>query len=292
MSIMKLIMCKGLPGSGKSTWAKEVVASDPSFIRVNKDEIRIELGIDRSNFSREKEYAVVDRRDYLIREALASGKSVISDDTNFGRKHEPRLRELAKAAGAEFEIKDFTDVPVQTCIDRDARRDGDARVGEKVILGMAEANGIKIEEPVEKVEVDYSLPYCIICDLDGTLALKHEGRNIYDASTADLDHINDPVRATLLALEPMYSLIFMSGREDKYREPSVKFLDNCGWSSYPLYMRATGDFRKDSIVKRELFDAHIRGKYNVLFVLDDRDQVVKMWRELGLTCFQVAEGSF
>ncbi len=59
-----------------------------------------------------------------------------------------------------------------------------------------------------------------------------------------------------------------------------------------LHMRKTGDRRKDAIVKGELFDANVRGRYNVLLVLDDRDQVVKYWRSLGLNCWQVNEGAF
>lgn len=137
----KLIMCKGLPGSGKSTWAEEQVQKglkdgNPVF-RVNKDEIRIDLGLSRSNWTRESEYQVIDRRDHLISEALKKGWTVISDDTNFGRKHEPRLRELAKKYGAEFEINDsFLSVPLETCIERDKGRSGEARVGENVIRGM------------------------------------------------------------------------------------------------------------------------------------------------------------
>ena len=57
-------------------------------------------------------------------------------------------------------------------------------------------------------------------------------------------------------------------------------------------MRATGDPRKDSIVKREIFDREIRDRYRVVGVFDDREQVVQMWRALGLTVFQVAEGDF
>jgi hypothetical protein len=58
-------------------------------------------------------------------------------------------------------------------------------------------------------------------------------------------------------------------------------------------MRKTGDRRADNIVKRELFEARVRNKYNIDFVLDDRNQVVDMWRnELKLTCLQVAEGDF
>jgi hypothetical protein len=56
-------------------------------------------------------------------------------------------------------------------------------------------------------------------------------------------------------------------------------------------MRKDGDFRADNVVKQEILDAHI-DKDRVLFVLDDRQQVVDMWRRNGLTCFQVAEGNF
>lgn len=59
-----------------------------------------------------------------------------------------------------------------------------------------------------------------------------------------------------------------------------------------LYMRPEGDVRKDTEIKREIFDNYIRDKYRVLFVLDDRNSVVKMWRDLGLKCLQVAEGDF
>ena len=59
-----------------------------------------------------------------------------------------------------------------------------------------------------------------------------------------------------------------------------------------LFMRPTGDTRKDSILKKEIYDNHIKGKYNVKYVLDDRDSVVEMWREQGLTCLQVAPGDF
>ena len=57
-------------------------------------------------------------------------------------------------------------------------------------------------------------------------------------------------------------------------------------------MRKNGYNKKDSIVKKEIFDEYIKDKYYVEFILDDRNQVVDMWREMGLTCLQVAEGNF
>jgi hypothetical protein len=57
-------------------------------------------------------------------------------------------------------------------------------------------------------------------------------------------------------------------------------------------MRKSGDLRKDSIVKQEIYEQFILNQYNTAFVLDDRDQVVRVWRDLGLTCLQVVYGDF
>ncbi len=139
------------------------------------------------------------------------------------------------------------------------------------------------------------LPSAIICDLDGTLSLfeKKKHRGPYDASKADEDDVNEAVLATLFAMMSQdFKIIFMSGREDKFRPQTDTFLKKHNLDNLPLYMRRSGDTRKDWIVKGELLEAHIRGKYNVLFCLDDRDQVVKFYRELGLTVFQVNFGNF
>jgi hypothetical protein len=69
-------------------------------------------------------------------------------------------------------------------------------------------------------------------------------------------------------------------------------LEKHGIKAMALFMRKSGDYRKDSVVKKEIYERHIKEDFNVEFVLDDRDQVVKMWREQGLVCLQVAEGNF
>lgn len=296
----RLIFLRGLPGSGKTTWAKAQVEASAErhmdktvypVVRVNKDEIRIELGMNRKSYKREQEYAVVDRRDQRIAEALEAGRTVISDDTNFGKKHEPRLRALAAEYGADFEIKDFTDVPVEVCIERDLLREGDARVGEDVIWGMAEQYlGLQRPKPYEG---NPSLPPAIICDLDGTLALFKGLRGPFEYDKAAKDRVNEPVyRIISLFFTNGYNVLYVSGREDWGRFATEDFLRTNNCPPGPLLMRKSGDYRQDAIIKREIFDAEIRDKYNVKFVLDDRDQVVKMWRELGLTCLQVAEGQF
>jgi len=134
----------------------------------------------------------------------------------------------------------------------------------------------------------------IMCDLDGTISLLN-GRNPYKAETCNEDLVNEPVAKLVDAMYLKgYAIIFLSGREDKYRPQTEEFLSKAvECDNYLLFMRATGDYRKDSIVKRELFINNVQSKWNVLFALDDRQQVVDMWRdECELTCFQVAKGDF
>ena len=142
----------------------------------------------------------------------------------------------------------------------------------------------------------------IICDLDGTLALKHEDRDWYDSSTCALDNINEPVQLVLNMAQKYnlgnveFDIIFVSGRQEKDREPTQEFLEKYGFDECPLFMRTTDDFRNDTIIKKELYEENVKGNYEILFVLDDRNSekcpVVDMWRELGLPCFQVADGNF
>ena len=276
----KVIMTKGLPGSGKSTWAKKLIDKNPNqYKRINKDDLRAML--DNSKHSKDAEKFVLKIRNQIMLMALEEGKHVIIDDTNLHPKHERTIRELTKGI-AEVIIQDFTDVELEVCIKRDLNRLNS--VGEKVIRQMY--NDFLVPKP-EEIIIDPHLPHAIICDLDGTLALLN-GRSPYDASRCEHDILN-PVVASLIKNK---LVLLVSGREDKYREQTINFLDKHQINYEKLIMRETGDFRKDSIIKKEIFDTQIRGFYNIDFVLDDRNQVVEMWRQLGLICLQVAEGDF
>jgi len=140
-----------------------------------------------------------------------------------------------------------------------------------------------------------NLPKAILCDIDGTLAILGE-RNRYDPSSGE-DLLNYPI-ANILSVYTKQTvfpvvLILISGREEKYRDLTEKWLKKHGITHYQdFYMRKTNDFRKDFVIKKEIYEKFIKNKYAVLFVLEDRDQVVKMWRDEGLTCLQVAYGNF
>lgn len=277
---MKLIMTKGLPASGKTTWAKEYVLDHPGSVRVNKDELRQMLHAGK--WSKQNEQTIIAYRDQIVGTALSAGKTIIVDDTNLAPKHEETLRRIASAYNAEFEIKDFTEVSLEECIARDQKRAN--YVGEKVIKDMYNKY-LKPKPPV--IEYNELLQDVIICDLDGTLCLFGDA-NPYDRNFSE-DVPNHPVQQVL---DKVDKIVFLSGRSSKYFDVTRKWLDKQGFKKHPLFMRDEGDNRKDAIIKRELYDQHIKEKYNVNFVLDDRNQVVDLWRSLGLTCFQVADGDF
>jgi predicted kinase len=273
----------GLPASGKSTWAKAKVDKSPNAVkRVNKDELRAML--DNSYFSKGNEKFVLNIQDQIIKAALEEGKHVIVDNTHLAPKHEARIRELIKGL-AVLEIVDFRHVALETCIKRDLSRFNS--VGEKVIRDMynqfiAPPRNLK---PVHNPD----LPDAIICDLDGTLALIGD-RSPYDGASCEKDFVNEPVRSILQ--KSGNAIVFVSGREDKSKPQTLAWLEKHGISFDALHMRKSGDMRKDSIVKQEIYEEFILDKYNVAFVLDDRDQVVRVWRDLGLTCLQVDYGDF
>ena len=149
----------------------------------------------------------------------------------------------------------------------------------------------------------------IVCDLDGTLCdISHRThwvqvpsgvRKNWDAFFSEVpnDDVNEAVAEVLERFQDNYSVIFCSGRPERCRLDTMEWLHKhtnlfgADKSGALLYMRQDGDFRRDDIVKQEILDTYIE-KDRVLFVLDDRDQVVDMWRRNGLHCFQVAEGDF
>lgn len=132
----------------------------------------------------------------------------------------------------------------------------------------------------------------IIVDIDGTLALKGH-RSPFDWMRVGEDSVNEPIKWLVRSFKPNVAIIIFSGRDSICRDITEKWLGENGIPWNALYMRPEGDMRKDSIVKKELYDQYVKDNYEVIFVLDDRNQVVDMWRnELGLTCLQVAKGDF
>lgn len=323
--MLKITLTVGIPASGKSTWAKEEVKKNPEKVtRINRDDLRNMMS--NYHFSDSNEKLVTSAKTYMIREALRYGRDIVIDETNLNRRNFDDICKLVREMNLDCMVmeKPFY-IELDEAIARDAARVGSGCVGEDVVrkfwkkAGGAQHKHYKarveiIQRQTEqsvaatKPEVNNTLPFAIICDLDGTLSLfnskrsdgsvdvrHHDAhtRSPYDASKSDEDTLNEQVAAVVESLHKQgYSIVFCSGREDCYREQTERFLKKHLGFHYQLHMRKSGDMRKDSVVKEEIYHTHIAPYYNVFLVLDDRNQVVDFWRSKGLTCFQVAPGNF
>lgn len=275
-----VIVMRGLPASGKSTWCKDQIDKNPGkYKRISKDDLRAML--DNSRWSKANEKFILKTRDALIFLALQEGYHVLVDDTNLHSKHIETIKELVKGL-AVVEIKDFTHVSLEECIERDRKRPN--YVGEQVIRRMY--RDFLQTTPIPPI-YNYKLPNALLCDIDGTLALFD--RKAVSAYSRDFtkDTLNRAV--SILLHRANMTVILLTGRQEKDREQTELWLKMHDVPYEHLYMRQTDDKRSDYIVKRELYDNHIKDNYNILMVFDDRLQVCRLWYELGLPLFRVGD---
>jgi hypothetical protein len=142
------------------------------------------------------------------------------------------------------------------------------------------------------------LPGTFLVDLDGTVALRDETapgcRSWFDWARVAEDLPNTPVITVVQAVAAAgHHIVYLSGRSEVCRRAtSVWIAKHVGVAGEALHMRAHWDRRPDQIVKRELYERHVKPNYTVTAVFDDRAKVVRMWRALGLTVLQVADGNF
>jgi len=285
----KLIITVGLPASSKTTWAKKKVdKAGGGWKIVCMDDLRAML--DNGKYTKNNEKAMKSVRDVMVVSLLESGFNIIIADTNLSPKVQDKWRRLAKSMGVEFEKKSFLDISLETCIKRDLQRE--KSVGKDVIMRMYKDH-VKPLEYHRQYEPDDSLPQAILVDLDGTLAHNDGVRGWYDWKSVGLDSV-DPIVAEMVRMYHYrgFMVVIMSGRDAICREETSLWLKEYNIPCDRLFMRGEGDQRKDVIVKKELFFDNVADDYNVKFALDDRDQIVEGWRDIGLKCLQVAEGDF
>ena len=143
---------------------------------------------------------------------------------------------------------------------------------------------------------------CYVFDIDGTLAdCSHRIHNIekqpkdWDAFFAACGYDEPIPHIVSLAVtlhDADQNIVYVSGRSDQCKTETLNWLEAYELPDAPIYMRKAGDHRPDDIVKGELLDQLIADGFQPIMAFDDRDRVVKMWRERGIPCAQVAEGNF
>lgn len=297
----KLTILRGTSGSGKSTWARQQNA-----IVVSRDDLRVAFyGSDGPEYYEVKKELLREREDFIskveqatIRAALREGKDVISDNTHTMMKYVNRVAKVGWQEGAEVELKVF-EVPLITAQMRVRTR---AHMGGRDVPAEAikrqhdqlagSKNHVLIVPPeVKPYTGTPGKPLAFLFDLDGTAYHMNKKRGPYDHNV-DVDDPDEAVQDLIRYLSDQMVPIAMSGRVEKTRVMTEACLYRDMVPYDHLFMRADGDMRSDDIVKAELFDTHVRDNFDVQFVIDDRNQVVRMWRKMGLKVLQVEDGDF
>lgn len=289
-NLKHLILLRGLPASGKSTWAENYIKENKNVVRINKDSLRTMLHFD--NFSGKNESYTWEASKKLAEHFLSNGVSVIIDDTNLNPKTVSMWQQLAVEHKADWYIKDF-DTSVEECIERDAKRA--KKVGKEVITSMALSSGY------------YQLQNVVVCDIDGTIAnIKHrlkyaKGEDKNWKTFFSLVHLDVPrFEVARLVIDSLKKndakLIFVSARPETIRPETEKWLKE-NILAHPeiaerylcLLMRKQNDKRDDTEVKNDIYKKYLSAQ-RVVEVFDDRPKVIRMWRELGLNVTDVGNG--
>lgn len=299
----KIIIMRGLPGSGKTTRAKELAselrADNGEVFRINRDLLRKMLHF--GDWTAKNEGVTVEVANAIVRGLLAkpdTGKKrfIIIDDTNLTDKHVERWTTIAKEGGATVETIDI-DTPVDTCIMRDAPR-GEDSVGALKIMQIAMSCG--------RIPADTKF---IVSDLDGTLAdcshrlhfAKSEPKDwksffagvSYDTPRHEVfDQVmKDYLNQIQEHGSEKVKFIIVSARPERTRAATEEWLQMHGMMHdvAAIIMRSDTDSRQDDIVKREIYEKYLK-PYEVLRVYDDRPRVIRVWKELGIDVVDVGPG--
>ena len=310
----KLILTRGIQGSGKSTWARQWVEEDPeNRVRINNDDIRNMLG---PYWIPSREGIVSNTKLQTTLYAMRMGYDIVVDNMNLNPKEVKYWENVIDSHNNiktsdinpdwvqyeyEIEFKDFF-IPLEECIRRDAMRPNP--IGEKVIRETWKRykhfiQTTEVENYVNNlIKEDESKPYCLVVDMDSTLCFNTTKRPWYGEGAAE-GMINDVPNMGVLRLVEQWTkpgptaytnnLIIATGRDTSQEEVTKQWLAKYNIYPQEFYFRREGDYRKGVEVKKEQIEK-ILEKYNVVAIIDDCEPIVNMYREMGLTVLQPNKG--
>lgn len=292
MEKRKVIFTRGMQASGKTTWAEKFLTENQDYKRVSRDIIR--LMFSNYTFDNPNEKMVTKAEVMLTQSIIESGCNLIVDKMNLNKDQMKKDINLIKMMGIDsgkdfdVEVKEFP-ITLAEAIERDSKRP--LCIGKTVLKNTWRRYEIELKQMLEnaKTIIPYNveLPDCIIVDVDGTLS-NSINRKVFDYKNCGDDFIIKPSRSIVVnqhhawKYERRNKVFAMTGREDSCREETRNWLNAWNTPIDSILMRTEGDHRKDTIIKKELYEHYIKDRYNVLYVMEDRPSVMQMWIDLGL----------
>ena len=326
-SSKRLIMCHGLPGSGKSTWAARYVEANPGAVIVNKDGLRTEVaGEDYHQAGHnprvEKQVAQLQRERL---EAAFTDPNVlvaVSDDTNLDAKDVKRMWDLAEAHGVQVEHK-YLDVPVSVCKERNRARATaggrlapesiepghikhfirDERNGQVMAVSHIHQGSVDLEAFNQAAALAYPIRgrSVVILDADGTLFNnKDDSRRFLNRSRPDFPgfyrsivdaSVNQKVLRLVQEMRDRdgLNIILVTGRSNDYARVLIDAVSRSGAPVSRVIMKRAGDARPSSVHKEEALRS-LRGEgLVVVHAVDDRGKDIAMFERNGVMVSRVAE---
>lgn len=303
--IDKIILTRGIPGSGKSTWAKQFVAEDKEHrIRLNWDDMRNMMGPywvpSREFVNKKMLWTAINAIAY----DSETWYTVVIDNMNLNPKGYEEYYYWLKYYNeyiepynkvCELEFKDFF-IPIEECIRRDALRTNP--IGEKTIKDIWNKYKHFIQTTsVEKyvnnlININPDNPTCIVIDMDSTMCFNINKRAWYgEGSTEEMinDVPNLGVIKCIEILQNYFPIIVATGRDTSQIEVTKQWLNKYNIKPKEFYFRKKGDYRKGVIVKKEQI-TQILENYNIMVIFEDSQPIVDMYREMGLTVLQPNKG--
>ena len=300
MEKKKLILTRGIQGSGKSTWARQWVEEDPeNRVRINNDDIRNMLG---KYWVLSRESLVSNIKEDLVKNAMNRGYDIVVDNMNLNPKEILFWKRIVDENNKdvdsykyEIEYKDFF-ISVEECIRRDAMRPNP--IGEKVIRETWKRykhfiQTTEVENYVKNlISFDDSKESCVVIDMDSTMCFNTTKRPWFGDGAAEgmiNDVPNEGVQTLIYFLQNHTNIVVVTGRDTSQKEVTLKWLQNHGINPSELCFRKEGDYRKGVEVKKELIE-QVLEHYNIIAIFEDCEPIVQMYREMGLTVLQPNKG--
>ena len=295
----KLILTRGIQGSGKSTWARQWVEEDPeNRVRINNDDIRNMLG---KYWVTSRENLVSSIKENMAEEAISRGYDIVVDNMNLNPKEVLFWKRMIEDANMdpdgykyEIEFKDFF-IPLEECIRRDAMRPNP--IGEKVIRETWKRykhfiQTTEVEKYVDNLRKYTGKPKCIVIDMDSTMCFNTTKRPWFGDGAAE-GMINDVPNTGMCdmirKLQEDFVIVVATGRDTTQEAVTKEWLAKQGINVDEFYFRTNKDYRKGVVVKKEQIEA-ILEKYDIVAIFDDCEPIVNMYREMGLTVLQPNKG--